>query len=194
MEQHAERVVRSCTDSRDRDGRRGKKVIMRIPTFLASLTLVLLLASCAWQPIRLASVGPPPVAARQIGSQVGKGQLQVFTETEEYEYGKDVPYFPHSDYHIYTLDGKHLKRIWNSQNHEDEAPAVVDLPAGTYLINAQAEFCGEVLIPVVIKPHTLTPVILQPGWKPRAGIDPSKLVKSPAGYYIGWKADLASSE
>ncbi len=162
---------------------------MRIQTFFIPLVVVTLLASCAWQPVRLASVGPPPVASTWVGSESGKGQLQVFTETEEYDYSKDVPYFPHTDYQIYTLEGKHVKRVWNAQNHEDETPAVVDLPVGTYLIKAQAEFCGEVLIPVVIKAHTLTPVILQPGWKPRGKFAPSELVQSPAGYFIGWKAD-----
>ncbi len=156
---------------------------------LGPLLLVSLLASCTWQPVRLASVGPPPLPSERVGSEPGQGELQVFTETEEYDVSKDAPYFPHSDYQIYTLDGKHLKRVWNSHSHDDESPAVVDLPAGTYLVRAEAEFCGEVLVPVVVKPRTLTPVMLQPGWKPGLNIAPSELVKCPAGYFIGWKAE-----
>ena len=88
-----------------------------------------LLASCASRPIQLSTVGPGPTAYS--ASSPGKGNLQVFTQTEEY-YEDEMSYFPHTDYQIYTLDGKRLKLVWNHQSHQDEDPAVVSLPPGEY--------------------------------------------------------------
>ncbi len=93
------------------------------------LGVIPLLASCASQPIALAPVGPRPVAGEELLAPSGNGQLQVFTETDETEYDRDVPYYPHRDYQIYTAQGKRLRRVWNSQDREDETPAVVTLPA-----------------------------------------------------------------
>ena len=87
------------------------------------------------------------------------GDLQVYTEPEEY-YQEELSYFPHTDYQLYTSDGKHLRRVWNHNTHEDETPAIVSLPPGRYVVQAWAEFYGLVSVPVVIKPNELTKVIL----------------------------------
>lgn len=164
---------------------------MKINTTFFLLGVIPLLASCASQPIALAPVGPGPFVNRAPSSR--NGDLQVFTETEEY-YEDDLSYFPHTDYQIYTLDGKHLKRVWNHENHEDENPAVVSLPPGEYVVKAWAEFCGLVSVPVVIKPDETTRVILQPGWTPGATVAKSALVQTPKGYFVGWRADLSSKQ
>jgi hypothetical protein len=153
------------------------------------LVVIPLLASCASQPIALAPVGPGPFAHR--ASSNSNGDLQVYTETEEY-YLDEMSYFPHTDYQIYTTDGKHLKRVWNHQTHEDEYPATVTLPPGEYVVKAYAEFYGPVIVPVVIKPAETTRVILQPGWKPARTVTRSDLVQIPNGYFVGWRADLSS--
>jgi hypothetical protein len=155
-----------------------------------ALPITLLLVSCASQPIAIAPVGPKPGAWTDFGLANGAGYLQVFTETDEYEWNHDVPFCPHRDYQIYATDGKRLRRVWNSQNHEDETPTVVDLPAGNYLVKADAEFYGPVTVPVVIRPGALTKVILQPGWHSGKSVGSADLVQMPNGYYIGWKADL----
>lgn len=164
---------------------------MQLKILYLTLGIAPLLTSCASQPIALAPVGPHPVSWSHIQPVAGTGQLQVFTETDEYEYDHDVPYFPHRDYQIYTEDGQRLRRVWNAQDHEDEMPAVVDLPAGRYLVKADAEFYGTVSVPVVIRPNQLTKVILQPGWKPGNAVAASDLVQMPNnGYFIGWRADI----
>ncbi len=114
----------------------------------------------------------------------------MFTQTDEYEYDTDVPFYPHRDYQIYTADGRRLKRVWNSQNHEDEAPTLVTLQAGRYLVKAEAELYGPVIVPVIIKPNQTTQVILQPGWKPGRAVASAELVRAPNGYPVGWRADL----
>ena len=159
---------------------------MKISTGILLSLVLPWLAGCASQPVVLQPVGPRPFGWEYAGMN-GKGQLQVFTETDEYEMDHDVPFCPHRDYEVYTADGKRLKRVWNSQNHEDETPTVVSLPAGRYEIQADAEFYGRVHVPVIIRPNQLTKVVLQPGWNPRQ-VASSDLVRMPDGYAIGWKA------
>ncbi len=167
---------------------------MKIKVRYLLLGVVPLLASCASQPITLAPVGPRPVASERFLPSSGEGQLQVFTETKEWAGSDDVPYFAHRDYHLYTVEGTRLKRVWNSQNHEDQSPAVVTLPAGSYIVRANAENYGLVAVPVLIKPGRTTTVILQPGWKPGAATTGAEVVRLPNGYPVGWRADLAMDE
>lgn len=158
--------------------------------YLLLAGIVPLWVSCVSQPIALAPVGPGPTAKRV--SSPRDGALEVYTETEEY-YEDEMSYFPHTDYQIYTADGKHLQRVWNHHDHEDESPAVVTLPPGNYLVKAQAEFYGVVTVPVVIKPCETTRVVLQPGWSPGNNIAKSDLVQMPNGYFVGWRAELPSN-
>jgi hypothetical protein len=163
---------------------------MKTVTRFLWLGVIALLASCASQPIALAPVGPRPAAGDRFLPSSGTGQLVVFTETDETEYGEDVPFFPHRDYQLYTADGRRLKRVWNSQSPEDQSPAVVTLQAGNYVVKADAELYGLVSVPVVIKPKRTTRVVLQPGWKPGEAVASSELVTMPDGYPVGWRADL----
>lgn len=162
---------------------------MRCRTGFVLSIFVPLLAGCASQPFALSPVGPRPAAWDWIAASTGRGQLQVFTETDECEVDHDVPFFPHRDYQVYTTDGRYVRRVWNSQNHEDETPAIVNLPAGSYVIRADAEFYGLVKVPVVIRPNELTKVVLQPGWNPRQAVAKSDLVRMPDGYAVGWRAE-----
>ncbi len=162
---------------------------MKIKRTCLWLGIIPVLASCASQPIALAPVGPQPVTGERYLPASGYGQLQVFTETDPYEYGDEVPFFPHRDYELYTAHGRHLRRVWNSQSHEDETPAVVTLPAGRFVVRADAEFYGPVSVPVVIKANRTTRVILQPGWKPGSEAASSELVRLPDGYPVGWRAE-----
>jgi hypothetical protein len=143
------------------------------------------LTGCASPPIALAPVGPGPfVSGARVAS---KGDLEVYTETQEYD-EDDLAYFPHTDYEIYTSNGKHLRHVWNHQNHEDESPAIVTLPPGEYEVRAWADSCGLVSVPVVIKPNETTRLILQPGWQPDGAVAKSDLVQMPNGYFVGWRA------
>jgi hypothetical protein len=150
-----------------------------------------LLVSCASQRIALAPVGPPPWDG--VSSPARDGRLQVFSETREFD-DDDVYYFPHSPYSILTMDGKRVKYVWNRRNHEDETPTVVTLPAGQYVVEAEATLYGPVSVPVVIKPGRTTRVVLEPGWKPPGQFGASGLVKMPNGYAIGWRANATSAD
>jgi hypothetical protein len=161
---------------------------MKNKTRYLLLGIVPFLASCASQPLTLAPVGPRPVATERFLPHSGNGQLEVFTETQEWDPSDDVPYFPHSDYQLYSAAGTRLKRVWNAQNHEDQTPAAVTLPAGNYTVRAAAQGYGLVSVPVVIRPGQTTTVILQPGWKPAAAGAGAEIVRMPDGYPIGWRA------
>jgi hypothetical protein len=170
---------------------RKEKSIMQPKSFYLLLSIIPFLASCASQPVRLATVGPAPFSSES--PLIREGRLQAFTEPSE-TVEDDVYYFPHSAYQIYTPDGKRFRYVWNHHTHQDEAPSVVTLPVGEYLIEANAEFCGRVVVPVVIKPNRTTRVVLQPGWKPNHKASLSQLVQSPSGYFVGWRADVSQTE
>ncbi len=149
---------------------------------LAAMALALVLTGCSSVPITLEPVGPGPHAARSSGRE---GELEVFTETEEYNDG-DVMRYPHTDYQIYTSDGR-VKGVWNSLPGGGEFPSDVSLPAGTYVVKARAEGYGVVRVPVVIVTNRVTLVVLQLGWRPKGRVDEAELVRFPDGYFVGWK-------
>ena len=149
------------------------------------LVVTWLVAGCATNPVVLDTVGPRPGFA---SSPTGQGRLVVFTETEEYYLDADVPFFPHRDYRIYNSDGNFVRRVWNSQSHEDETPTDVSLAPGKYLVKADAEFYGPVTVPVVIEPGKTTRVVLQPGWKPSVSFQTNQLVRLGNDYFVGWRS------
>ncbi len=153
--------------------------VLALKRLVSIAAAVPLLVSCASTPVALAPVGPSPFARHS--SIRGLGDLQVYTEPEE-RYDHDLAYFPHTDYQLYTAEGRHLKRVWNHNTFEDETPARVSLPPGQYIVEASAEFIGLVRVPVVVKANELTKVVLQPGWNPGANVSRSDLVQTPKGY------------
>ncbi len=163
---------------------RRRRLTTRFKTACCALGIVTLLVSCTSSPLALAPVGPGPYA--HSASVSGMGDLEVYTEHEVF-YEDQMPYFPHSDYHIYTTDGKHLRRVWNHSTHEDESPATVSLRPGRYIVEAWAEFYGLVTVPVVIRANELTKVVLQPGWNPGAKAVSTDLVQMPQGYFVGYR-------
>jgi hypothetical protein len=160
------------------------RLIPEIKILCCILLILPWLASCSSPSLVLGTVGPGPFAPP--ASTIGMGDLQVYSKPEEY-YEDEMSYFPHSDYQLYAADGRHLRRVWNHNTHEDETPAVVSLPPGRYVVKAWAEFYGSVNVPVVIKPNELTKVVLQPGWNPVAKADHAQLVQTPNGYFVGYQ-------
>lgn len=85
-----------------------------------------------------------------VAGQLPQGLLVVYSATDEFEDG-DLPYYAHSSYAIYTIDGRLFKNVENHMSNSDEIPEVVTLPAGSYIIDARAERDGYVRVRVVIK-------------------------------------------
>jgi hypothetical protein len=101
--------------------------------------------------------------------QLSQGSLVVYSATDAFDDG-DVPYYAHSSYTIYTAGGKLFKNVENHISRSDEIPAVVTLPAGSYVIEARSERYGYVRVRVVIKAGRQTIVDLDSTGKesPRA--------------------------
>ena len=131
-------------------------------------------------------VGPPPLA---LASRAPTPILQVFSLAEEHEIGHDTIYRPHTDYLVYSLEGRLVKRVRNAVGIMDETPAIVALRPGSYRVLAQVEGYGRMLIGVVIRPQQTTILHLQRGWQPPAHTNDAEMVKLPDGAYIGWRAD-----
>src|SRR5712691_8659356 len=95
---------------------------------LLTISGALLLTSCASTgPTAVnTSVGPRP--ARLSHDYVGF--LMVYSATEEHQDGDGPPRYPHSDYEVYTPDGKLFKQARNSLGYSDETPERFALPNG----------------------------------------------------------------
>jgi len=100
--------------------------------------LTLLLLGCSSAPVALAPVGPNPYGA--VGANT-TGQLEVFSALQECrdgnEFDTNPAWYQHTDYDVYNLAGKRIKHVFNTVGHYDEAPRVIALPAGDYLVKAR---------------------------------------------------------
>ena len=166
---------------------------MKSVSILLGAGLVSLLAGCASTPIALAPVGPNPVGIEGMASQ---GELQVFSslteQSDNQNQGSDDPvWYQHTGYGIYSLDGKLVERVDNAKGHYSEAPLRVSLPAGRYLVRAEAEDYVSVEVPVVIERGRTTRVHLDDNWKLAPGTPGRELVSLPNGNPVGWRAESA---
>jgi len=123
-----------------------------------------------------------------------KGELQVFScldeESDDQNQGSQDPvWYQHSDYSIYNLHGKLVKRVNNTTGHYEQAPRRVALPAGRYIVKAQANDYLQVKLPVTIEPGRTTRVHLDDNWKLPAGTQKRELVYMPNGNPVGWSAE-----
>lgn len=165
---------------------------MKNHRFLLGTGLVLLLVGCSTTSVVLAPVGPDPVGIESVAST---GGLQVFSRvTKKYddkEQGGDgIPgWYQHTDYSIYNLQGKLVKHVGNAPGHYAEAPERVALPAGSYLVKAQAKDYFWVKVPVTIERGRMTEVHLDDKWKPPVDAPKAGLVTIPNGNAVGWRAE-----
>jgi hypothetical protein len=138
----------------------------------------------------LEPVGPKPVAPTlRKFDLVGVGFLTVYSATEMRHGGKDMKYYPHSDYSIYTEDGKLFQQVENSTGPNDEMPAVVPLPAGRYKVRAQDDDYGRISVPVLVQGGETTTVNLEAqATPPSEGIKANDSVRLPDGRLVGWRA------
>ncbi len=125
-----------------------------------------LVASCAASrnSVVLGPVGPEPST---VDASAPNGYLKVYSATEDHNDGH-IHYYPHTGYTVYLEDGKTVvKTVTNAIGIHDEEPSLVQLPAGNYVVLAEAEDSSMVRVAVVIKPGRLTKVDLQHDWKQR---------------------------
>ncbi|MEZ0297952.1 MAG: hypothetical protein ACAI35_16010 [Candidatus Methylacidiphilales bacterium] len=90
-----------------------------------------------------------PVSANQ-SHALYSGFLKVYSATNEYD-DSDIYFYPHSDYTIYSTDGKVVKNVRNSESGRDEEPASITLPEGRYMVSADSDNNGRVMVAVLVK-------------------------------------------
>jgi hypothetical protein len=164
--------------------------------FPLCLGLISLLAGCSTPSVVLAPVGPNPIGT---GSMASTGSLEVFSRLakqrdDQSQGGDGMPrWYQHTDYSIYDSQGNPVKRVGNSTGHYAEAPDQVTLPAGRYLVKAQAEDYSWIKVPVTIERGRTTGVHLDGKWKPPADAPKTAVVSMPNGYPVGWRADSSKA-
>lgn len=157
--------------------------------------IIPLLTGCSSAPIVLSSVGPAPSGN---ASYSGQGYLRVFTAVDTCEMGENTYYYPHTGYSIYTTSGKLWKYIPNHIANVDETAAWVVIPAGKYLIKADANFdvwgavAYPVTVPVVVQADRTTEVHLDAVWKVPANVPANEFVYLPGGKPVGWRGPTAN--
>ena len=148
-----------------------------------------IMASCAASKdlVVIGPVGPEPV---KVDTSAPAGYLKVYTATGYHDDGI-VHYSPHTSYIVYAEDGKTVvKKVTNAISIHDEDPSLVQLPAGKYVVLAEAENPGMVRIAVIIEPGQLTKVDLQSDRKQRAPFgNAADWARLPSGQIVGCRAE-----
>jgi hypothetical protein len=193
----------SVPDVTTNESTNERKKIMRYAVLIAAGSALACVVGCA-SPREVAiedPVGPAPLAGTQpaVGSALqvysARSRSYVDVNREEFmannEFGKNDFLYKsaHTDYTIYSQDGKVLREVHNARGPNDPDPAVVPLPPGKYEIEAHARDFGMVKLPVVIERGRLTVVNLQRQRKQVPDSAPrSELVLLGQHRVVGWKA------
>jgi hypothetical protein len=164
---------------------------MKIISIILGTALAFLMLGCASAPVALMPTGPNPNGTR---SMVSEGGLQVFSfmepESDDQNQGSSDPlWHQHTDYNVYSQNGKLFKHVENTVGHYAETPRVVTLPAGHYFVKARAVGYLLVRVPVTIKSGQITRLHLDERWNPPVGIVKTAFVSLPDGKPIGWRND-----
>lgn len=154
--------------------------------FVLGAGLLSLLVGCASTPVALAPVGPNPVGSE---STAAEGGLQVFSSLVGRSEGDNPTWYQHTDYYVYDLHGKLVRHVNNTVGYYAKAPRPVTLPAGRYLVKAQANDYFWVDVPVTIEGGQTTRVHLDDNWKLPADTPKTELVSLPNGKPVGWQAE-----
>lgn len=153
--------------------------------------LVSLLVGCSSMPVAIAPIGPNPAGSQ---TQATIGQLEVFSnvaeQSDDQNQGSTDPvWYQHTDYGVYDLHGKLVKRVSNAVGHYGRAPRRVALSAGQYLVRAQSKDYLQVEVPVTIERGRTTRVHLDDNWRPPADTPKRELVTLPNGNPVGWRVE-----
>ncbi len=165
---------------------------MKCIRFFSAAAMILGMAGCATPSVVVAPVGPNPVKFEGAAST---GSLEVFSRVAEQSDDQnqggngDSDWPQHTDYTVYDLRGKPVAHVSNETGHYSESPRRIALPAGKYLVKAQAKDYSWVQVPVMIEHGRTTSVHLDDNWKLPANTPKRELVSLPSGNPVGWRAE-----
>jgi hypothetical protein len=164
-----------------------EQIMKTIPIILGS-ALASLMLGCSSTPVTLAPVGPGPIVSENTG---GKGQLEVFSALRGHTEGNNPTWYQHTDYYIYNDQNQRVQFVDNKLGHYDRTPRMVELPPGRYIVKARAKGYLWVKVPVVVAAGKTTEVHLDNAWAPSPEATADGLVSAPAGYPVGWRANVS---
>ncbi len=200
---HASKSSRMLKIRKSKIKQPGFSLLIHAFPFLAAVVAATCLTGCASSEVRVAApLGPRPNVPPATDTL---GALQVFTAAQlvaenvnfqEFFAGepglKECEDLAHSDYTLYSGDGRVLRRVKNASNSQDAEPTLLRLPPGQYQVEAQCEdpdgMRAMVMVPVIIQAGRTTRVHLQAPWSPQASFAQGDLVRMPNGQPVGWNA------
>jgi hypothetical protein len=140
----------------------------------------------------LDTVGPSTPQLAATGSNSTNGTLLVYSAfRRNADFNRPDPYRQeHSDYDIFSADGKLLRRIHNNSGTILQEAVPVELLPGKYNVHARANGYGFLNVPVIIEAHQCTVLHLEGGgfWPDESIFNQTNAVRLPDGLVIGWKA------
>lgn len=157
------------------------------------------------QKLVLDPVGPAPSSEAGIGA--ANGSLMVFTDyqvTSDFDSlhaassaeGLDYTGYTweYSGYKILSPAGTLVKRVPNNVGSGVLHPQQVELPAGKYLVHADAHGYGQVTVPVIIASDRVTVLHLdgEGFWPHEAGFNQTNATRLPDGKIVGWRGLAAN--
>jgi hypothetical protein len=160
---------------------------------LMLITAGALLSGCATgkDGLALDIVGPPPSQPAETSSTLTNGTLVVYSAFKvNADFNNPDPYHSeHSDFKIFTTDGKLLQRVHNISDNGIRDVVPVALPPGKYNVKARANGYGYLTIPIVIEAQQNTVLHLEGGgsWPDESAFNQTNAVRLPDGQIIGWK-------
>ena len=179
---------------------------MKYANMFAAVGAMVCLVGCASAP-NVAVEEPLGPAPTGVARNTGDGSIVIYSartpaDVDVYEeewrwnndFGKNAFLCEpaHTDYTIYTQHGEVFKHVRNARDPNDDTPAVVKVPAGTYKVEAEAVNCDgnpvKVLMTVVVKPGQTTLAHLEGDWNPIGQFRETQLAKLPCGRVVGWRA------
>jgi hypothetical protein len=168
-------------------------IVMKSIISFVMIAAGLLLSGCASyeRGLVLDPVGPAPVQSATVGS---KGSLVVYSAFDVHaDFTSTAPgRHRHTDYRIFSEDGKLLQAVHNDTRSILGGPVEVSLSPGTYHIAARGNGYGIVTLTVVIAPHQITTVHLEGGgsWSNKGALNQTNAVRLPNGQIVGWRASV----
>ncbi len=138
------------------------------------------------QPIMLEAVGSNDSLHHESQQNLSQlGTLIVYSDLTNNVNDSDHPL--HSEYKIYSTDGRLLLEVRNQSGSFNQDPANVQLSSGRYFLVAQAVNQGMVKVPIVIDARKQTVVDLNQEVLPQISATDSAWVHLPNGYAVGIK-------
>jgi hypothetical protein len=163
---------------------------------LIAIAVGALLSGCATgkNGLALDTVGPPPFQPVETSSTLSDGTLVVYSAYKRNaDFNNPDPYhWEHSDFGIFSTDGKLLQKVHNISNNALRDVVPVALPPGRYNVVARANGYGYVTVPVMIVAQQNTILHLEGGgfWPDESAFNQTNAVRLPDGQIIGWKVAI----